>query len=188
MCAENKDSTNVGTKENEKEHIVESSETVDSLASETQEAKDIETEAEENTAEVEEIVITGKGYHRKLAFLHLVSMGFIWLLLRFTFMSSVEPELLTVPVWIGSVLLTISIHMLTFKGVFQTLAETDEILALMEKHTTGLSYDEPLTRDNYCDRFTEMLEHGKVVFKDDSNSVQFDILDKGKKVHLLIKH
>lgn len=179
MCAENKDSTNVGTKENEQEHIVESSETVDSLASETQEAKDNGTE---------EIIITGKGYHRKLAFLHLISMGFIWLLLRFTFMSSVEPELLTVPVWIGSVLLTISIHMLTFKGVFQTLAETDEILALMKKHTTGLSYDEPLTRDNYCDRFTEMLEHGKVVFKDDSNSVQFDLLDKGKKVHLLITH
>lgn len=178
MRAKNEDSTMDETDETTEEVSVESESNIDK--DETTDSKD------DSSDDSAEFVITGKGYHRKKIILHLVSMSFIWLILRFTFMSSVDPALLTLPVWIGSVLLSMSIHMVTFKGFFQTLAESDEIIALLKKHTSDLSYEEVPTDDSYYERFMEMLEKGQVTFKDKENSVIFSIVEKTKANSLLI--
>lgn len=171
MCAKNEDSTMDEQNETAEEMSVESESNIDE---------------NETTAKTEEFLITGKGYHRKKIILHLVSMTFIWLILRFTFMSSVDPVLLTLPVWVGSVLLSISIHMVTFKNFFQTLAESDEIIALLKKHTSELSYEETPTEDSYYENFIEMIDKGQVVFKDKENSIIFSLVEKTRANNLLI--
>lgn len=174
MRAKNEDSTMDETDETTEEVSVESESNIDK--DETTNKTDIS----------EEFLITGKGYHRKKIILHLISMSFIWLILRFTFMSSVDPVLLTLPVWIGSVLLSVSIHMVTFRNFFQTLAESDEIIALLKKHTSELSYEEVPTDDSYYENFMEMIEKGQVVFKDKENSIIFSLVEKTKTNSLLI--
>lgn len=171
MCAKIKDSTTVGKIENE-EAVAESESKVDS------------TRNQEHSPE--EFVITGKGYHRKMILLHIVSMGLIWLLLRITFMSSVDPSLLTTPVWVGSILLAVSIHMITFRKFFQTIAETEEILAILKKHTSEITFDEPMSNDHYYENFLEMFDKGQVIFKDSESSVMFKLVKKTKVTNLLI--